>query len=241
MTSDLKELALRYGCDKWGAHWYAQHYERFLNPFREKHIRLLEIGVGGYDDPTSGGASLRMWREYLPKATIAGIDVFDKRGIEIDQVRCYQGDQTDLAFLTSVVEDMGGIDVVIDDGSHLNADVIRSFECLFPLLSDHGLYFVEDVETAYWPPCGGSSTKNAEHTSVAYFKRLVEALNHQELLVPGYVPSYFDEHVFGLHFYHNMICVEKRKHAEKSLVVVNNSKLKYGDEEVAVDGDHSDD
>ena len=33
----------------------------------------------------------------------------------------------------------------MDDGSHTNKDVIKSFELLFPLLNDNGLYIVEDT------------------------------------------------------------------------------------------------
>ena len=36
-------------------------------------------------------------------------------------------------------------DIILDDGSHSNKDVINSFELLFPLLNDNGLYIVEDT------------------------------------------------------------------------------------------------
>ncbi len=36
-------------------------------------------------------------------------------------------------------------DIIIDDGSHMNRDVIKSFELLFPLLNDNGIYIVEDT------------------------------------------------------------------------------------------------
>jgi len=60
-TSDLTFLAEIYGTDKWGEHWYTPHYEFHFHKFRKKKINLLEIGVGGYDKPYSGGSSLRMW------------------------------------------------------------------------------------------------------------------------------------------------------------------------------------
>ena len=61
------------------------------------------------------------------------------------------------AFLTSVVDEIGPLDIIIDDGSHLNEHVIRTFEILFPLLNEGGIYAVEDLQTSYWPDHGGSS------------------------------------------------------------------------------------
>jgi hypothetical protein len=45
---------------------------------------------------------------------------------------------------------MGGIDVVIDDGSHVAEHQKISFDVLFPLVSDDGLYLCEDLHTSYW-------------------------------------------------------------------------------------------
>ena len=50
-----------------------------------------------------------------------------------------------------------GQDIIIDDGSHLNRHVVKSFQVLFPLLADDGIYVAEDTQTAYWPGEGGSS------------------------------------------------------------------------------------
>jgi hypothetical protein len=36
---------------------------------------MLEIGVGGYDSPISGGESLRMWKTYFPFAKIFALDI----------------------------------------------------------------------------------------------------------------------------------------------------------------------
>jgi hypothetical protein len=51
-----------FGTDKWGDHWYTQHYQRYFRPLRDKRLTLLEIGVGGYEDSGEGGACLRMWK-----------------------------------------------------------------------------------------------------------------------------------------------------------------------------------
>ncbi len=84
---------------------------------------MLEIGV-------SKGGSLALWRKALgDRATIFGIDI-DPKCAEFDgkfaKVRI--GSQADASFLKSVVDEMGGVDLVLDDGSHVASHQRASFE-----------------------------------------------------------------------------------------------------------------
>jgi hypothetical protein len=215
---NLPALATLTGTDKWGAHWYAGHYQAHFARLRRRRLKVLEIGVGGFDDPLAGGESLRMWKSYFPNADIYGVDIVDKRALQERRVTIFQGSQDDPEFLAHVVGQMGGLDVVIDDGSHRNAHVLRTFEILFPLLADGGIYAVEDTQTSYWPHFGGSSDElNDPRTTMGFFKSLVDGLNHREFLRRGYAPSYYDEHIVALHFYHNLVFVYKGANKEASL------------------------
>src|SRR6202034_3319751 len=84
--ADLGTLALLYGTDKNGGHFYTQHYQRYFSHLRNQPIRLLEIGVGGYSDLNDGAASLRMWKRFFPKAQIVGIDLYDKTHFSEDRI-----------------------------------------------------------------------------------------------------------------------------------------------------------
>lgn len=215
--NDLQKLATIFRTDKWNAHWYIPHYERYFRGRQLRRLNILEIGVGGYEDPNFGGHSLRMWKAYFPKSRIYGIDCYDKRALEEPRVRIFQGRQEDPAFLRQVAEAIGRLDIVIDDGSHANAHVIAAFEILFPLMADDGLYVVEDTQTSYWPGFGGSSDSlNEPTTTMGYFKRLVDGLNHAELIKPGYQPSYFDQSIAAIHFYHNLVFILKGHNTEGS-------------------------
>jgi hypothetical protein len=88
-------------------------------------------------------------REYFHQAeAVVGIDInpatkqFEEpgRGIFVEI-----GDQRDLSFLERVHAVHGPFDVVLDDGSHRIDDVVASFQRLFPLLRDGGVYIVEDT------------------------------------------------------------------------------------------------
>jgi hypothetical protein len=49
VTIDLSELLAKNGT-KWNPRAYGRRYEQYFAPLREKALKILEIGVGGYDD-----------------------------------------------------------------------------------------------------------------------------------------------------------------------------------------------
>jgi hypothetical protein len=207
--SDLRMLATIYLTDKWNAHWYVEHYEELFHRIRGNRINLLEIGVGGHEDPRQGGNSLRMWRAYFPNGQIYGADLYDKSPHDRGRIRTFRGSQADPAFLSSLVCQIGKIDVIIDDGSHFNEHVIFTFLHLFPHLSEGGIYAVEDTQTSYWPEYGGNETdRNDPSTAMAYFKSLADGLNWKEFR-GGYNPTYLDLNIKSIAFYHNLIVVRK--------------------------------
>lgn len=239
MEKTLIELAIKHGADKHGAtipsagapkeirsnigHKYAAHYDAHFSPFRYREINVLEIGVGGFGDLHAGGESLRMWKEYFPQAQVVSLDYYDKTALQEDRIRIYHGSQDDAALLKRMHEECGGFDLIIDDGSHCCAHVLTSFKCLFPLLKSGGIYAIEDLQTSYWKVFGGSSTDLSNPaTSMGFLKSLVDGLNHVELELPGYQPTYFDKHVVSMHFYHNLAFIYKGDNDEQSNIVVDN-------------------
>lgn len=207
---DLVALANYYGTDKWNAHWYAEVYAEHFRDWRDRPINLLEIGVGGFDDPHSGGASLRMWKAYFRNSQIHGVDIHDKTPIEERRIRVWQGSQADPKFMSRVFAGIGRVDILIDDGSHVNAHVITTFQHCFPLLADGGIYVIEDVQTSYWPEYGGNpETFDDPGTSMGFFKRLTDGLNHTEIPDGSRARGPFDTTVRAVHFYHNLIILEK--------------------------------
>lgn len=222
---DLVKLATIFKTDKGNEHRYLQHYARYFAPLRLKPLNILEIGVGGYADPTVGGNSLRMWKAYFPNSRIYGIDIAEKTAVQEERITVFQGRQEDPAFFRRVVtEDIGRLDVVIDDGSHVCGHVITAFDTLFPLLHEDGIYVIEDTQASYWPGFGGGSDElNDPKTTMGYFKTLVDGLNHAEYLRPGYRPTYCDRHIVAIHFYHNLIFIFKGDNMEGSNIIRHNT------------------
>lgn len=142
-----KQLALdRYDTDKISNN-YLERYDPILEPWVDKKIKLLEIGV-------QKGGSLLLWRDYFHLGTIAGIDIrIPKNDALGERIHVFKGNQGDTKFLTKVADEIApeGFDIIIDDGSHIGALTRRAFWHLFDNhLKSSGLYVIEDWGTGYW-------------------------------------------------------------------------------------------
>ena len=191
------------GAYKW--RHYLEPYDRHLGRFRGQLVRVLEIGI-------HQGGSLQVWKAYFgERAIIHGIDI-DPRcaGIAEDRIVPHVGDQADAGLLRRVVEEMGGVDVVIDDAAHRSGPQIASFETLYPLLSPHGVYVCEDTRASYWREFGGGCRKPG--TFVEYAKGLVDSLHawYLERNAPVSRDETFARMTLGIFFYDSMIVLEKR-------------------------------
>ena len=214
-ANDITKLALLYGTDKWNSHFYTPHYQRHFAGLRRKKLNILEIGIGGYTHQRVGGASLKVWKAFFPNSVIHAIDIDDKSFLQEQRIRIYQGSQFDGDFLAKLCAEIGALDIVIDDGSHLNEHVIYTFNQLFPRLSENGIYVIEDLQTSYWKKFGGDATNLANPgTSMIFFKGLADSLNYSEIPRPGYEPTVFDKTIVAIHFYHNLIFVQKGRNDE---------------------------
>jgi len=116
---------------------------------------LLELGV-------AQGESLKTFARYFEHGRIIGVDVED-RGLDFSShpnVRFEVGDQRDAERLSEVCARHApdGLDIIIDDASHVGAWSLQSYRALFPFLKPGGFYIVEDWATGYWTdwPDGGA-------------------------------------------------------------------------------------
>lgn len=135
--TELECLAYKYDTDK-GSHGYCPHYERFIGDMRNLPITMIEIGV-------AAGNSMRMWREWMPKAVIYGFDMNGYTGnSEKDGFRVFNGDQKSQHDLERMAVETGRPNLVIDDASHMAEEQNVSFSYLWPRVLSHGWYVIED-------------------------------------------------------------------------------------------------
>ncbi len=205
----LTELAIRHGTDKFGLHDYMPVYWKLFRDWRDRPLRLLEIGVGGYGAPDAGGESLAMWRDFFANAEITGIDIARKTLDLGPRVAIRQGSQTDAGFLEALSAERGPFDIVIDDGSHRNDHVIATFETLFPLMPKPAIYVVEDAQTAWMPRFGGSGDLRPPNL-LAYFADLFCRVDHVEkAAAAGGGADPLAATVAGMERYHNIVAIHR--------------------------------
>ena len=216
-SNNINKLAQLYKSDKWGRHYYTPHYQDHFRKYRYRSINLLEIGVGGYKNPNKGGNSLRMWKKYFPFGKIYSIDLYEKKGLEEKRIKILQGSQVDRDFLERLVKEIGKLDIIIDDGSHNNEHVKLSFEILFPLLSNNGIYVIEDTETSYLDSYGGDSLNlDNPRTTLNFLKTFPDKINFLEYRIPNITPNGMESQISSIHFYHNLVFIHKKENTEKS-------------------------
>ncbi len=153
----LNDLANKWGTDKgdgnYDKHSYADTYEELIRlvPHRDRPFKLLEIGIW---DPRNPGASIRMWREFMPLAELYGVDI--NEGCRVLEAECDLNvrivDQNNPELLGRMMEEIGDVDFVVDDGSHVLQHQITSLLALWPHLAPGGFYAVEDLHAPQSQP-----------------------------------------------------------------------------------------
>jgi cephalosporin hydroxylase len=196
-----------FGTDKWDAPIDTPNITS--GKFKHHDFTLFEIGIGGYSREKLGGASLRMWKAFFPKAQIIGLDLEDKSFAVEPRIATYQGSQTNEPLLRTIVSTAKNLRVIVDDGSHRPAHIRRTFEILFPLLPAGGLYAIEDTRTSYWPRFGGSLDMNDPSTTMGLAERLVDGLNYEEWQDDDNKATAVDRNIVGVHCYHNLVIIER--------------------------------
>ena len=155
------ELGPREAAESENSFWIMKNpglisgYNKFIDPIKPKTI--VEIGVAG------GGGAAFINEKYQPDKLVL-IDLEDTTtplfkeylsNPRMANARFYTGiDQSNqeelgrIALQERLID--RGVDLVIDDASHLYKQTKLSFEYLFPCLREGGVFVIEDWGWAHW-------------------------------------------------------------------------------------------
>lgn len=137
----LVELFNMSGSDKSSSHNYENGYSLILP---ESIEAMLEIGIANYANDRT---SLLAWEKLYPNALIYAIDIDENKLINNGNIKSFKVDQLDKNGLDEFAKNVNQkFDVIIDDGIHLLDPTIQTFESLFQLISNNGVYCIEDVK-----------------------------------------------------------------------------------------------
>ena len=197
---NLKRVSLK--CDT-----YFQTYEEMFNGYVGKKITFVEIGV-------LQGGSLFMWREYFGKnARIIGIDLhpnakaLEKHGFEI-----YIGSQSNKEFWKDFYSKVGKIDILLDDGGHVNDQQIITLGESINNINDNGLIVTEDVHTSYFKKFGNPS----KYSFINYSKYLVDVVNSRYPEIKNKKNDEFSKKIYSVAFYESIVAI--KINSKKSIV-----------------------
>jgi len=166
-------LAQASGTDKIdGAHNYSLLYHRHIDEpgtkLNAKGGMMLEIGLGCYiingdksGEATSAraGSSAQIWPRMFPNVAVHFIEIdrecvshWQSQMKDVGVAKIHIGPQADKKVLAEVLHDASASKfyTVVDDGSHVPADIEKSFRTLMPSMKKGGLYFIEDMMFASW-------------------------------------------------------------------------------------------
>ena len=184
---------------------YFQVYEQIFRNFIDSKFTFVEVGI-------HNGGSLFMWREFFGKdARIIGIDLnpkakqFEKYGFEI-----FIGDQSSKKFWSNFYNEVGNIDILLDDGGHTYEQQIVSVVSSIDFINNNGMIVVEDTHTSYFKKFGYPS----KHTFINWSKKLIDNINSRSEDVTVQNPI-FKNIIHSIEFFESIVVFKVNK--EKSL------------------------
>lgn len=130
----------RTGPGLWKWRHYFEAYHTHFSKFRGASPKIVEIGV-------YSGGSLEMWRDYFGAGCkLYGVDInkaclkFEKENVKINIA-----DQSNRSFWRKFREEVGQVDIIIDDGGHRPRQQRPTFEEMLRCIKPGGVYLCEDV------------------------------------------------------------------------------------------------
>lgn len=192
--ASLTDIADHFKTDKGSIkHLYTKVYEQYFAPLRQRAgVQLMEIGI-------ACGSSLKMWSRYFSNARILGVDIRPEcatlcRRYPNIEIRIQNATQAAVA---------GSFDIIIDDGSHVSADIVDTFRLNWPNLQRGGLYVVEDLKC----------THNADYRKLLPFDIPAERFDRRhfmELIDRCLVEMDWRRgDIEFIHFYKEMVVIKK--------------------------------
>lgn len=132
----------RSGSDKTSHHCYHEPYSHLLAG--RKVSSFLEIGLFlKENDPAT---DLHSWARIFPDAQIYGADRKKHLLFNDGRISTFYVDQDSKESLEQLKQSLPTkIDFVLDDASHMFDKSVRTFESLYDVVADGGIYAIEDI------------------------------------------------------------------------------------------------
>ena len=153
-------------------------------------------------------------------ARIIGIDLnpkakeLEKYGFEI-----YIGSQSDKNFWKNFYNKVGKIDILLDDGGHVNDQQIIALVEAVHNVNDDGMIVTEDVHTSYMKKFGNPSN----YSFINYSKYLIDVVNSRFPEININKNNNFKKKIYSISFYESIVVIKiNSKKSIETTVIKNN-------------------
>jgi hypothetical protein len=202
-------------------------YERIFSNFENKPIVFVEVGV-------YCGGSGPVWKRYFGEnSTIIGIDINPEakkfEGDSYDKIII--GDQGDETFWIDFFDEVGMVDIVLDDGGHQFSQQIITMNHCIPNIKNDGLFVIEDLQTSYFPG------RDIDFSFIEYAKQKIDMINlrfsHFQTGFRGKINLHekmikhkdnYDKEIYSIQFFNNIASF----HINRELCYVSDVVMKDG-------------
>ncbi len=191
---------------------YFDIYDLLFKKYINKRITIVEIGV-------LNGGSLHLWRKFFGNnARIIGIDInpevkiFEQDGFEI-----FIGNQSDINFWKNFFKKVGMVDIIIDDGGHLNEDqIITAISCIHKI-NDNGLLLVEDTHCSYMK----AFLNPQKYSFINFCKKIIDDINLSSPLLKNNFFFSFSKYVYAIEFFESIVVfkIDRRKSKKNKAII----------------------
>jgi predicted O-methyltransferase YrrM len=147
----LEKLFIKYRSDKasfWtkknNGHGYTKFYLKHLKKIKYKKLNILEIG-------SYAGASAAAFSKFFPNSKITCLDINISNFKYVSKkINVFGLDSTKIKNvkyffkIMNITYDTEYFDIIIDDGSHKQDDILYTLNFFFRSLKSNGFYIIED-------------------------------------------------------------------------------------------------
>jgi hypothetical protein len=153
-TADAKQMDWSKEYPQHMCWHYTETYEKYMNPLKNQHVSMLEIGVCDKRFPY---ASIKMWMGYFKNIDFYAVDNFwgHKIGDKINDIKQLNNQGVNFIYADQgsfedwdelITEFPNKFDIVVEDGSHWPNHMMVSLWKSINVMKSGGYYFMEDIQ-----------------------------------------------------------------------------------------------
>ena len=184
-----------------------------------------------------------MWRWYFgEKFRYIGVDINPSaKQFTAPWATIFVGDQSSAAFWDQVAKEVPEVDILLDDGGHTMEQQKVTFNLMFSHVKTDGIYITEDLATSFAHRFGGVPYQSRAHpdTFLEYSMLWINWLNgyfvdgDMRRNTPSSKLSDFErkfaDSVASIHYYSQLVLVEKGKMGPPSTILSGKRKIPYAE------------